>query len=142
MRTFTCLLVLYVLSFPVHAAESNVPLNAGRPTDFQTLYSRQAAQENPAYSGPSAVSGQQFFQSRHGKEWSCSSCHTNAPTASGKHKVTGKTIEPMAPSANPARFTNARKVERWFKRNCGDVLGRGCSAQEKADVLAYLTSLR
>ena len=33
-------------------------------------------------------------------------------------------------------------IERWFKRNCKDVLGRECAAGEKADVLAYLMSLK
>ena len=47
----------------------------------------------------------------------------------------------MAPAANPQRFTDAAKVEKWFRRNCKDVLGRACSAQEKGDVLAYLMSL-
>jgi hypothetical protein len=30
------------------------------------------------------------------------------------------------------------KVEKWFKRNCNDVLGRECDVQEKADVLSWL----
>ena len=47
----------------------------------------------------------------------------------------------MAPAANPQRFSDAAKVEKWFKRNCNDVLGRACTAQEKGDVLAYLMSL-
>ena len=46
----------------------------------------------------------------------------------------------MAASANPKRFTDAIEVEKWFKRNCGDVLGRECTAIEKGDVLAYLLS--
>jgi hypothetical protein len=29
-------------------------------------------------------------------------------------------------------------VEKWFKRNCNDVLARACTPAEKADVLAYL----
>jgi len=33
-------------------------------------------------------------------------------------------------------------VEKWFKRNCNDVLGRACSAQEKADFTAYMISLK
>jgi hypothetical protein len=47
----------------------------------------------------------------------------------------------MAPSVNPARFTNTSKVEKWFKRNCKDVLNRECTAQEKGDVITYLMSL-
>mgnify|MGYP000380230261 CR=1 FL=1 len=49
---------------------------------------------------------------------------------------------PLAPAAHAERFTRADKVDKWFKRNCNDVLGRACTAQEKGDVLAYLTSLK
>jgi Domain of unknown function (DUF1924) len=86
--------------------------------------------------------GQAFFTAKHGKEWSCSSCHGQPPTAKGKHASTGKVIEPLAPAANPAAFTDAAKVDKWFRRNCKDVLARECSAAEKADVLAYLISLK
>ncbi|MGE3163031.1 MAG: DUF1924 domain-containing protein, partial [Burkholderiales bacterium] len=43
-----------------------------------------------------------------------------------------------SPAANPERFTAEAKTEKWFRRNCNDVLGRACTAAEKADVLAYL----
>jgi hypothetical protein len=33
-------------------------------------------------------------------------------------------------------------VEKWFKRNCNDVVGRACTAQEKGDVLAYVMTAR
>ena len=86
--------------------------------------------------------GQDFFTAKHGKEWSCSSCHTANPSAEGKHAATGKVIAPMAPAANDKRFTDAAKTEKWFRRNCNDVVGRECSAAEKADVLAWLLSLK
>ena len=86
--------------------------------------------------------GQQFFTSRHGRDWSCASCHGNTPTGPGRHVVTGKTIEPLAPAFNPARFTDEAKTEKWFRRNCKDVVGRECSAAEKADVLSWLMSLK
>ncbi len=88
------------------------------------------------------VRGQQFFTSRHGQEWSCASCHANMPGAEGKHASTGKTIAPLAPAFNPQRFTDVAKTEKWFKRNCNDVLGRACTAGEKADVLAWLLTLK
>jgi hypothetical protein len=34
-------------------------------------------------------------------------------------------------SVTPARYTDPAKVEKWFKRNCTEVLGRVCTAQEK-----------
>jgi hypothetical protein len=93
-----------------------------------------------AYSGPSASRGNEFFHAR-GREWSCASCHTADPRQPGRHAVTGKAIRPLAPAANPERFSNPEKVEKWFKRNCNDTLGRECTPAEKADVVAYLSSL-
>jgi hypothetical protein len=87
-----------------------------------------------------AARGQAFFTAKHGKEWSCSSCHTAKPTVEGKHASTGKVIAPLAPAANDKRFTDAAKTEKWFRRNCNDVVGRECTATEKADVLAWLVS--
>lgn len=86
--------------------------------------------------------GQAFFTQRHGGEWSCASCHGTPPTQQGKHASTGKAIAPLAPAFNPKAFTDTAKVDKWFRRNCNDVLQRACSAQEKADVLAYLGSLK
>ena len=34
------------------------------------------------------------------------------------------------------------RVEKWFRRNCNDVVGRECTAAEKADVLAWLLTLK
>ncbi|MES1978769.1 MAG: DUF1924 domain-containing protein [Pseudomonadota bacterium] len=89
-----------------------------------------------------AARGQQLFNARHGKEWSCASCHTGVPTVDGKHASTGKTIGPLAPAFNPERFTDTAKSDKWFRRNCNDVMGRECTAAEKADVLAWLLTLK
>jgi cytochrome c peroxidase len=89
-----------------------------------------------------AALGQAFFTSKHGKDWSCSTCHTAKPTVEGKHASTAKVIAPMAPAVNPQRFTDAAKTEKWFRRNCNDVVGRECSPAEKADVLSWLASLK
>lgn len=86
--------------------------------------------------------GQQFFNAKHGREWSCASCHNAQPTASGKHASTGKTISALAPAFNPERFTDVTKTEKWFRRNCNDVLARECTAGEKADVLAWLLTFK
>jgi hypothetical protein len=51
-------------------------------------------------------------------------------------------IDCAAPAFNPKSFTDAAKTEKWFRRNCNDVVGRECSAAEKADVLAWLMSLK
>ncbi len=86
--------------------------------------------------------GKAFFTSTHGKEWSCASCHGNPPINQGKHASTNKPIDPLAPSSNPDALTGQAKSDKWFRRNCNDVLGRECQPQEKADVLAYLISLK
>ncbi|MFA5911999.1 MAG: DUF1924 domain-containing protein [Burkholderiales bacterium] len=114
---------------------------AATPAEIQKTFEAEARAGAPGFGGFSAERGRQFFDSTHGNDWSCASCHTLNPRQPGKHAKTGKEIAPMAPAANPQRFSDAAKVEKWFKRNCKDVLGRACSAQEKGDVLAYLMSL-
>ncbi len=89
-----------------------------------------------------ALRGQIFFTQRHGGEWSCATCHGQVPTREGKHASTDKPISPLAPSAHAERLTDSAKVDKWFKRNCKDVLSRECTALEKADVLAYLIGLK
>jgi len=69
---------------------------------------------------------------------SCTSCHGEKSTSVGRHVKTGKTIEPMAPSVNPGRFQSAKKIEKWFMRNCKWTYGRECSTQEKTDILTWL----
>ena len=113
-----------------------ITAHAATPQELLAGYGAQAGA--PA----SAARGEKFFAQTHGREWSCTSCHTAKPTAAGRHASTGKPIEPLAPAANPQRFTDAAKTEKWFRRNCNDVLGRECSAGEKADVLAWLGTLK
>ena len=89
--------------------------------------------------------GEQFYRAKQtgGKEAdSCASCHTENPKAEGKHIKTHKAIEPLAPSVNKQRFTDPAHVEKWFRRNCREVLGRVCTPQEKADFTAYMLSVK
>jgi hypothetical protein len=109
---------------------------AATPAELLAGYTAQAGQ--PA----NAVKGEAFFKASHGQEWQCTSCHGKSPMTGGRHASTDKAIEPMAPAANVKRFTDSAKVEKWFRRNCKDVLARECSAAEKADVLAWLISVR
>lgn len=102
----------------------------------------EAGNTTPAFQGFSAVAGERFFKQKHGKELSCASCHTENPAMQGKHSKTGKIIKALAPAANAERFTDAAKMNKWFKRNCNDVLTRACSAQEKGDVLTYLLTVK
>ena len=118
---------------------TSVALNAAWADTPQAIlqgYSSQAG-------GPAVPQrGRDLFTSTHGKEWSCSTCHGAVPVQPGKHAATGKPIAPLAPAFDARRFSDSAKVEKWFGRNCNDVLGRPCSATEKADVLAWLISLK
>jgi hypothetical protein len=115
---------------------------AETPTEILSNLEATAKQADRGFRGFSAQRGEQFFKATHGGEWSCASCHSNDPSGTGKHATTGKRIQPLAPAANAKRFTDSARVEKWFKRNCNDVLKRACTAQEKGDVLAYLLSLK
>ncbi|MBX3638084.1 MAG: DUF1924 domain-containing protein [Rubrivivax sp.] len=123
------------------AAALALPLGAAWAAD--TTPARQLERFGAEAGAPGqAERGRVFFTGRHGGEWSCASCHGNPPTATGRHASTGKTIDPLAPAANARAFTDSAKVDKWFRRNCKDVLQRECSAGEKADVLAWLLSLQ
>jgi len=115
--------------------------HAETPADFLRSFEAAARQDTAGFAGFSAQRGAAFFKSTHGREWSCASCHTQNPTATGAHAKTNKPIAPLAPAANAERFARTDKVEKWFKRNCNDVLGRACTPLEKGDVLSYLMSL-
>jgi len=83
---------------------------------------------------------QRKFPSADGAPRACTSCHASDPTEPGRHAGTGKTIEPLAPSANRKRLTDRRQVEKWLGRNCKWTLARECTAQEKGDLLSFLAS--
>ncbi len=116
--------------------------HAATPKSFLDGYAQEAKAQNPAFKGFSAKAGEDFYKQRHGGDWSCSSCHTENPTASGKHAVTNKPIQPLSPNANPERFTDEAKVNKWFKRNCNDVLKRECTPEEKGNLLTYLLTVK
>ena len=118
------------------AAAFTPAVHAATPGDLLQRYSADAG------TGPDASRGARFFTERHGNDWSCSTCHGGRPVAAGKHATTGKAIAPLAPAFNAERFTDPARVEKWFRRNCRDVLGRECAAGEKADVLAFLLTLK
>ena len=135
-RGFTILALAAAASFTAHLAQAETA------PDQQKRFEIEARASGSGFSGFSARRGEALFKATHGAEWSCASCHTANPLAAGKHAKTGKPIAPLAPAANPERFTDAAFVDKWFRRNCNDVLGRACTAQEKGDVLQYLMSLK
>jgi hypothetical protein len=126
-------IALAVLSI---AAALAAPARAATPAGLLSGYSARAG-------APAAPErGRALFTERHGREWSCSSCHGEIPTGTGRHAATGKSIAPLAPAFDAERFTDPARVEKWFRRNCNDVMGRECTSAEKADVLAWLLTLK
>lgn len=125
---------------------------------FQGLVSMQALHAAPldellrdyqqsASSPFSADRGKAFWTTKHTPvagepARSCSSCHSADLKKTGKHIKTGKIIQPMAPSVNPDRLSDSRKMKKWLLRNCKWVLGRVCSAQEKGDVLTFMKNFK
>lgn len=86
----------------------------------------------------SAQRGQKLWESDNNGR-SCTTCHTTSVKNTGKHQKTGKLIKPMAPSVNPKRLTKKRKVKKWLLRNCKWTFKRECTAQEKGDILMWLS---
>jgi hypothetical protein len=114
---------------------------AETPASLVTGYTTEASKLAPGFT-PSVQRGLAFFN----KEWSvsqkmpnCTVCHGKNLKNEGKHVVTDKRIDPLSPAANAERFTSSKKVEKWFKRNCTEVIGRECTAAEKADFIQFVT---
>ena len=130
IRTSSAVAIGILMALAAGAAGAADPLPAIQET----------ARAGGNFSGFSAERGAAIFRTK-GSDWSCATCHMADPRQPGRHTVTGKAIEPMATAVNPRRFTDVAKVEKWFKRNCKDVLERECTALEKGDVITYLRSL-
>lgn len=114
---------------------------ADTPASVVDGYAAEAAKTTPGFA-PSAQRGQAFFTRQWGvsqKMPDCSACHGKNLKADGKHVITGKRIAPFSPAVNPERFTDSKKVEKWFRRNCKEVAGRECTAAEKADFIQFVS---
>ena len=106
-------------------------------SDLLKQYESQGASRFAAASAESMWT-RNFHDAKTGEQRRCSTCHTEDLKRNGKHAVTGKPIEPLAPSANPKRLTDAEHIEKWFSRNCKWTLGRECTPQEKGDFLVMI----
>jgi hypothetical protein len=134
MRILLCLLPLLVMA----SAE------AASPADLLKSYTAEASRQQAGFT-PAAQRGADLYQRNFGvsaKMPSCSSCHGDDPAQAGRHSVTTKAIKPLSPAANPERFTDRAKADKWFGRNCKEVIGRDCTPAEKADLIAFLTGGR
>jgi cytochrome b len=130
----TLVVVLWRL-LPIGTAEAATPL--------QARYELQAKQEDPTFTRFDPARGKAFYFAVHpakSGELSCATCHTEDPTKAGRSPA-GKNIEPLAPSATPERFTDGPKSDKWFDRNCKQVLSRVCTYRERGDLLAWLLTL-
>ncbi len=109
-------------------------------SELEAEYQAQGSGDFSAVAGE-ALWNKEFIDTRKGDRRSCTTCHTGDLKQPGKHARTGKVIKPMAPSVNAKRFTQMKKIKKWFVRNCKWTLGRECTAQEKGDVLAFIKGL-
>ena len=114
---------------------------AEAPSSLLDFYASQARAADPDFTGFSAQRGELLFRSNFsgGKPDtpSCTACHTKEPRNNGQTRA-GKDIDPMAASVNPNRYTDREKAEKWFGRNCRNVLGRECTATEKGDFISFM----
>lgn len=109
-------------------------------------YAAEARQADPAFQGFDAERGRALYFGPHAggrnpQLGACAACHTKDARQTGQHVESKRAIDPMAASANPARFTKETKVEKRFARDCPDVIGRECTAREKGDFITYLLGL-
>lgn len=142
MKLLQNLIILCVL-VTSHSAFADVET----AKELVNRYATISKMQDQNYPGVSADEGKIFFNrkviqfrssNKQNKAIACASCHTSNPKDVGKHIVTGKKILPLSPLANPKRFSDIEKVEKQFDKHCNEVVGSDCSAQEKANYIAYL----
>ncbi|HET9594693.1 MAG TPA: DUF1924 domain-containing protein [Anaeromyxobacteraceae bacterium] len=124
-----------MLGIPRRAAAAS-PVAAGLLREYEA----EARRLRPGFGAFSAEEGHRLYRAEFlhdGQKVSCSSCHTPDPRSRGMTPA-GKIVEPLAPAANPERLSDRSQVEKWFKRNCKQVLGRECTAEEKGHFVTWL----
>lgn len=104
---------------------------------------QQAAYAASGAGAFSAQKGEQMWQrevvnAKDGRVRSCTTCHGRDLRLEGKHAKTGKVIKPLSPAVNSERLSDAKKIHKWFKRNCKWTWGRECTPQEKGDFLSFI----
>ena len=112
---------------------------ADTPKRSLVYYSAEAKRQDPGFIADS-TRGRAFVARDWGvsrRHASCAACHAESPHAPGRHAGGGEAIAPLSPAATPGRFRNPDRVEKRFRRDCKEVLGRVCTAAEKADFIRY-----
>jgi len=126
-----CLAIIIISVLPELAV-------AGAVDDLLQRYATEASQPFDANLGQEFWN-KDFVDNKAGQKRQCSTCHTKNLSTIGKHKKTGKKIDPMSPSINSERLTDIKKIEKWFKRNCKWTIGRRCTPQEKGHLLLFIS---
>ncbi|HZR03435.1 MAG TPA: DUF1924 domain-containing protein [Burkholderiales bacterium] len=130
-------------------------------------YAQEVKQVDPSFAGFSPENGRKFYLEKHPLMGvgavACSSCHRKNPREEIRAHRTDilcrachvindeehpdpahakkRLIQPFAPSANPKRFSDYERVEKYFRTNCAMTLKRPCTPQEKGDLIAWLLTL-
>ncbi len=119
----------------------------GLNTQMQQYMERlkiEAKKQNPDFKGFDYSRGEKIFVTEHigkrGKMVSCVTCHTDNLSNKGLNANTNKVIKPLSPLVNSQRFTKVKDVKKWLRRNFRDVYNRVGTAQEKGDVITYITN--
>ena len=140
---------------------------ATEPEDFLAAYAEQAKQADRGFKEFSAERGRAFYFRKHriddGSELSCASCHHADPRKetiahegqfpcrachitlhkpSDARSSAKRQMPPLAPAANPDRFTREGNVEAWFGWNCNLLLKRECTPVEKGDLITWLLTIK
>ena len=138
---FTNFAAALVLALSATAFAINVEAAASDP--ILAGFAESAKASTPGFTGFSAERGKRLFLSKQtsGKPEtpSCTTCHGNSPQSRGQTRA-DKPIEPMALSLTPNRYSDPKKVAKWFRRNCKSVLGRECTALEKGDFITFMAT--
>ncbi|HWH49508.1 MAG TPA: DUF1924 domain-containing protein [Burkholderiales bacterium] len=156
--------VIAILAFALWSS----PGMGATPEELLSAYAALAGQADPGFTGFSGERGKAFYFSGHrvedGSELSCASCHHEDPRReqfAHHDKIPCRACHgmpdsanfedipkirrqflPLAPAANSRRFTDQWFVEKWFRKNCGLLLRRDCTPQEKGDLITWLLTLK
>lgn len=119
------------------------PASAGPRDSIMAGLTAEAKAADPGFAGFSAERGKAIFFNNYGTGKpdtpACTSCHGKTPQSGGETRA-GKAVDPIGVSKTPDRFTDPKKVDKWFRRNCNGVIGRECTALEKGDFITFMLS--
>jgi hypothetical protein len=143
------------------------PTRAAPIDEILAAYAQQARSADARFAGFSAERGCEVYFREHeletGEVLSCAACHHEDPRTEryahqdpipcvACHRFQALSSEgmlrirrqflPLAPSANPDRFTDPAFVEKWFRINCRMLMQRECTPLEKGDVITWLLTFR